>query len=323
MPLLEVQDLHASFAIRQGTVRAVDGVSFTLEEGESLGLVGESGCGKTTAALSLLRLLPPNGRIDSGKILYQGRDVLTFNTEELRRFRWKEISIIFQGAMNALNPVQRVGDQIAEAIRLHQPTSEKEAGKQAQALLERVELEGRRVNDYPHEFSGGQRQRVMIAMALACRPRIVIGDEPTTALDVMVQAQIFELVESLRKELGMAMILITHDLSVLGDTCDRAAVMYAGQIVEIGPIEILFKSPCHPYARCLLRSFPRLQGPRSMADSIPGTPPNLIEVPPGCRFHPRCQEVMAICSREQPLLLERGPRHSVACHLYGRGIDGA
>jgi len=315
MPLLDVQDLQTHFRIRQGIVRAVDGVSFSLEEGESLGLVGESGCGKTTAALSLLRLLPTNGRIAAGRILYQGRDVLQLSPEELLRFRWKEISIIFQGAMNALNPVRRVGNQIVEAIRLHTSTGEQEARQQAQRLLEKVELEGRRIDDYPHEFSGGQRQRVMIAMALACQPRIVIGDEPTTALDVMVQAQIFELVERLRRELGMAMILITHDLSVLGDTCDRAAIMYAGQIVEIGPIARIFFHPCHPYTRMLLRSFPRLAGPREMVGSIPGTPPNMIEVPSGCRFHPRCPDALALCREQQPTWREQGLRHAVACHL--------
>lgn len=315
MNLLEVNDLKTYFRMQTGVTKAVDGVSFTLAEGESLGLVGESGCGKTTAALSLMRLLPKNGSIAGGEVLFRGRDIVKMTPVEIRQLRWREISIIFQGAMNALNPVKTVGAQITEAILLSEQISEREALMRAKRLLELVEIEGRRSKDYPHEFSGGMRQRVMIAMSLACNPKIVIGDEPTTALDVMVQAQIFDLIERLRHELKMAMILITHDLSVLGDACTKAAIMYAGKIVEYGAIEEIFYHAAHPYTRRLLKSYPNIDGPKEMVESIPGTPPNLIVPPPGCRFHPRCNEATDICHQVEPSMRYLSVSHSVACHL--------
>ncbi len=321
MALLEVNNLQTHFASEGGTVRAVDGVSFAMEPGEFLGLVGESGCGKTTTALSLMRLLPRGGRIAGGQIKFNGQDVTALGEEELRRFRWKEISVVFQGAMNALNPVQRVGDQIAEAIILHEGVEQAEAVIRVKRLLELVEIEGRRAKEYPHEFSGGMRQRVMIAMALALNPRLVIGDEPTTALDVMVQAQIFQLIESLRLEFNLSMIIITHDLSVLGDVCDRVAVMYAGQIVEIGSIEDIFRQPGHPYTRRLLAAFPQIGGPRVMPDAIPGNPPDLREELRGCRFAPRCNCTRAICQEGAPPQCDLGKGHLVFCHRGGEVID--
>lgn len=317
MELLEVTNLQTHFILRQGILRAVDGVSFSLRQGEALGLVGESGCGKTTTALSLMRLLPENGRIVKGQVLYRGEDIVKKSREEIRQLRWKDISIIFQGAMNALNPVVTIGDQIKEAILLHEPVTEQDALRRVKRLFELVEIEGRRIGSYPHEFSGGMRQRAMIAMALACNPKIVIGDEPTTALDVMIQAQIFELIERLRKEFRMAMILITHDLSVLGDTCDSAAVMYAGKIVEYGTIEELFRDARHPYTERLLRSFPNVGGSREMVASIPGAPPNLIDPPSGCRFHPRCELATERCRELEPPVTYIGPTHWTACHERG------
>ena len=266
MALLEIRDLRVAFTCgpagggrgrgagaAEGRARAVDGASLSVEAGEVLGLVGESGCGKTTTALSILRLLPAGGRVDSGSISFEGRDgtvrdLLAMGEQELREFRWKEASVVFQGSMNALNPVQRVGDQIVEAIELHEEVEREEAVRRVKRLFERVGIEGSRAKEYPHEFSGGMRQRAMIAMALALGPRLVIGDEPTTALDVMVQAQIFRLIAELRAELGLSMILITHDLSVLGEVCDRVAVMYAGTVVESGSLGQVLEAPEAPLA---------------------------------------------------------------------------
>lgn len=317
MELLAVKNLQTYFQMKEGVGRAVDDVSFVLREGEALGIVGESGCGKTTMALSLMRLLPPNGKIAGGEILYKGEDIVQKTPEELQRFRWKEISIIFQGAMNALNPVVSIGEQIKEAVLLHENITEQEAVQRVKGLFDLVEIEPRRMSCYPHEFSGGMRQRAMIAMALACNPKIIIGDEPTTALDVMVQAQIFELIERLRQEFKMAMLLITHDLSVLGDTCDRAAVMYAGKIVEVGTVEDIFYRAAHPYTQRLLRSFPHLDKEKELVDSIPGTPPSLLNPPPGCRFHPRCSKASPICSQMEPQMLKISADHHVACHKWG------
>ena len=314
MPLLEIDDLHVSFAASGGRVHAVNGVNLSLDHGEILGLVGESGCGKTTTALSILRLLPQGGRVDSGRVLFEGRDVLAMRDDELRGFRWKEASVIFQGAMNALNPVQRVGDQIAEAIMLHDHASTEEAVRRTKGLFELVDIEGRRAKEYPHEFSGGMRQRVMIAMALALKPKLVIGDEPTTALDVMVQAQIFDLIERLKTEFRLSMILITHDLSVLGEVCDRVAVMYAGRLAEVAPIEELLADPRHPYTRYLIASFPRVGGERAIADSIAGDPPDLREMQAGCLFAPRCAEAKEECRVSAPSGLDLGNGHVVYCH---------
>jgi oligopeptide/dipeptide ABC transporter ATP-binding protein len=320
-PLLEVRDLKTYFRLESGTVRAVDGVSFRLDYGEALGIVGESGCGKTTTALSLVQILPSNGRIAGGEINLMGIDLVKKTENQLRRYRWREISIVFQGAMNALNPVQRVIDQIAEPIEQRLGESKARSLTRARELLDLVGIPKQRGSAYPHELSGGMRQRAMIAMALACDPAIVIGDEPTTALDVMVQAQILELLERLRRELGLSLILITHDLSVVAETCDRALVMYAGRVAEEGSVGEIFRRPRHPYTQKLLSSFPNIRADRRTLDVIPGSPPDLRTPPPGCRFAPRCAFAMAVCSEVVPPEVSFGDVR-VACHLYPPGSDG-
>ena len=320
-PLLEVRDLKTYFRLESGTVHAVDGVSFRLDYGEALGIVGESGCGKTTTALSLVQILPPNARIAGGEVNLMGIDLVKKSENQLRRYRWREISIVFQGAMNALNPVRRVVDQIAEPIEQRLGESKPTAQKRARELLELVGIPKARGGAYPHELSGGMRQRAMIAMALACDPAIVIGDEPTTALDVMVQAQILELLERLRTELGLSLILITHDLSVVAETCDRALVMYAGRVAEEGAIGEIFRRPRHPYTQKLLSSFPNIRADRRTLDVIPGSPPDLRMPPPGCRFAPRCSFAMAVCSEVVPPEVTFGDVR-VTCHLYPPGSDG-
>jgi len=318
--LLEVNNLTTYYKLKEGYVRACENISLNLDKGEALGLVGESASGKTTAALSLVKLLPENAHVMDGSIRLGGREISGATEEELRTIRWKEISIIFQGAMNALNPVRRVGDQIVEALRIHEKMSEKEACRRTAELFDKVEIDQERVREYPHEFSGGMRQRVMIAMAIACNPKVVIGDEPTTALDVMVQAQVLQLLEELRREWQMGMILITHDLSVVGETCDRVAVMYAGKIVEAGPTEKVFEQPAHPYTRALISAFPNIEGERYLASSIPGNPPNLLNPPSGCRFHERCQEVIAPCKTDDPASTELSSGHLASCHLLKRKV---
>ena len=315
--ILEVDHLKTYFDTRSGIVRAVDDVSFKLEKGESLGLAGESGCGKTTTALSIIRLLPKNGRIVGGHIRYGDKDLTTIKESELRRLRWKHISIVFQGAMNALNPVRRVSWQIAEAIALHDHSSFDEAQARVEELLELVGINPARKDDFPHEFSGGMRQRVMIAMALACRPKIIIADEPVTALDVMIQAQILELLQGLKEELDLSMILISHDLSVIAETCDKVAIMYGGKIAEYGPAADVFRDTQHPYTQGLIRSFPDIYGPRDLPAWIPGQPPNLLEPPPGCRFHPRCPLAFTECMQREPPLYETKSGHFAACLLRG------
>jgi oligopeptide/dipeptide ABC transporter ATP-binding protein len=320
-PLLVVDDLRTYFGLESGSVKAVDGVSFTLNYGEALGIAGESGCGKTTTALSLLRLLPANATIESGSIRLMGIDLVPKSDNALRRYRWREISMVFQGAMNALNPVRRVRDQIAEPIEHRLGQSPEAARKRAGELLELVGIPRQRGKAYPHELSGGMRQRAMIAMALACDPAIVIGDEPTTALDVMVQAQILELLEDLRHKLGLSLILITHDLSVIAETCDRVLIMYAGRVAEEGPVDEVFRRPRHPYTQKLLAAFPNIAADRRALEVIPGSPPDLRNPPPGCRFAPRCPAAMAICTEVvPPELTFEGVR--VACHLYRADGDG-
>lgn len=315
MKLLEVEDLTTYYQLKEGYVRACENIYLHLDQGEALGLVGESASGKTTAALSLVKLLPDNAHIMHGSIRINGREIASATEEELRHIRWKEIAIIFQGAMNALNPVRRVGDQIVEALRIHDQLTEKEACRRTAELFEKVEIDPERIREYPHEFSGGMRQRVMIAMAIACNPKIVIGDEPTTALDVMVQAQVLQLLEQLRRERQMGMVLITHDLSVVGETCERVAVMYASCIVETGPTEKVFDRPAHPYTRALIAAFPNIEGERRLATSIPGNPPNLLCPPSGCRFHERCSEALERCREEEPLSVDLSPGHAASCHL--------
>lgn len=317
MTLLEVNNLQTYFQTTRGMYKAVDGASFDLNYGEALGLVGESGCGKTTCALSIVQLLPKEGRIHGGSVVFEGTDLAGLSDDEIRRRRWKDISIIFQGSMNALNPVMKVGEQIAEVIVLHEGISKRDALIRAGQLFELVEMPLDRINNYPHEFSGGMKQRAMIAIALACNPKIVIGDEPTTALDVMVQAQILNLLEKLRKELNMGLILITHDLSILGETCDRIAVMYAGKIVELGTVEEIFENTAHPYTERLIACFPNIGKDKIIPPSIEGVPPNLLEPLQGCSFYPRCHKAMPICAVKAPETEKLEGKHSVSCHLFG------
>ncbi|MEV5987868.1 ABC transporter ATP-binding protein [Streptomyces sp. NPDC052051] len=313
-PLLDVRDLHVSY--RQGgrSVPAVRGVSFALAPGDTLGIAGESGCGKSTMALGLLRLHGAKARV-SGEVLFRGEDLLTTSWGRLRAVRWAGASVVFQGAMSALNPVRTVLEQIVEPIVLHDKVSAKEAERRAAELLDSVGIPSRRMRSYPHEFSGGQRQRVMIAMALACRPDLIIADEPTTALDVMVQAQILELLAQLVRESRIAVIMITHDLSLLAHTCDRLAVMYAGRIVELGPSRQVLEDPRHPYTRALSRAFPTIGDPasRRAPAGLAGDPPRPSEVGEGCAFAPRCAEATESCRSGEMLLWPAGPGRSAAC----------
>lgn len=315
MGRLVVSDLQMHYKTRKGNVRAVDKVSFTLEPGRALGVVGESGCGKSSLGLTLLRLLPKNGEVVGGSIRLGDQELLQLTDEEFRKnVRWTKMSMVFQGAMNALNPVLTVGSQIAEAIVAHERTSKEEAAARARQLLEMVGINPDRYHHYPHQFSGGMKQRAVIAMALACNPQIVIADEPTTALDVMVQAQVLKAMADLRERLGLSMILVSHDLSVVAQTCDDVAVMYAGRIVEYGPVEEVFTNPLHPYTQGLTQAFPDIDAERAPIVSIPGTPPNLINPPAGCRFHPRCPLADEACRRIDPELAEKGRAgHKVAC----------
>jgi peptide/nickel transport system ATP-binding protein len=317
LTLLEVKHLRTYFQTSKGLYKAVDDTSFDLDHGEALGLVGESGCGKTTSALSIVRLLPKEGKIHGGEILFEGTDLVGLSDEEIRSRRWKDISIIFQGSMNSLNPVMKIGDQIAEAIVLHENISKKAALARAGDLFELVEMPVDRINNYPHEFSGGMKQRAMIAMALACQPKLVIGDEPTTALDVMVQAQILNLLEKLRKELNMGLILITHDLSILAETCDRIAVMYAGKIVELGTAEDIFEHTAHPYTERLIACFPNIGKDKVIPPSIEGIPPNLLEPITGCPFYPRCHKAIPLCAAVAPEMEKIGEKHFASCHRIG------
>jgi peptide/nickel transport system ATP-binding protein len=317
MPVLDVRDLTVNYTTERGPVRAAEGINFSIEKGEALGLAGESGCGKTTIALSLMRLLPRNGKILKGQVLLNGTDLLTLDDKEMRSVRWKDISIVFQGAMNALNPVYKIGDQIVEAIKTHQENiSTSEALEQAAKLLELVGIDPTRVDNYPHEFSGGMRQRALIAMALANNPSVVIADEPGTALDVIVQAQVLKLMRDLKERLKVSMVLISHDLSIIAETCEKVAIMYAGKLVEYGNITDVYREPLHPYTQGLLGAFPSLYGERKKLVSIPGMPPDLLDPPAACRFHPRCPYAMEVCMKVEPPMLESRRNHYVACHLY-------
>ncbi len=300
-PILQVRDLAVEFDSPSGPLRAVDGVSFDLRRGETLGLVGESGCGKTTTILGLLRLLPPGGRIVRGSVWFDGQDLVGLDGPTLRSFRWTRLSLVFQGAMNALNPVRTVGDQIVEAIRLHSPeTSKSHAAQRSGELLERVGIPAKRAGEYPHTYSGGMRQRAMIALALACDPDVIVADEPTTALDVMIQAQILELLGGIARDFGTGIILVTHDLGVVAQVCDRVVVMYGGVIAEENDAATLYREPQHPYTQQLLGSFPDVAHPDRPLRGIPGSPPRLDAMPPGCRFAPRCPHAFDRCHVERP-----------------------
>lgn len=317
--MLEIEGLKVYYFTSKGVVKAVDDIVLRVERGESLGLAGESGCGKSTFGFSLLRLVPPPGRIVGGRILFGGKNILEVDQETFRKeYRWKRISMVFQGAMNALNPVRRVGDQIVEAILAHdENASVEEAYKRAGDLLELVGIDRVRIKSYPHELSGGMKQRVVIAMALALSPELLIADEPTTALDVVVQAQIMNLLKDLKSKLKMSLILITHDLSIIAEVADKVAIMYAGKIVEWGTSEQIFLTPKHPYTAGLVASIPKLRGDKSLY-WIPGQPPDLINPPPGCRFYPRCAKRMEICKTEEPPMTEVESDHYVACWLYSK-----
>nr|WP_031185372.1 ABC transporter ATP-binding protein [Streptomyces sp. NRRL F-5635] len=320
MSLLEVRGLEVTYP---GGAAAVRGVDLVLDAGEKLGVAGESGCGKSTLALALLRLLPPGARV-GGEILLDGEDVLAMKWGRLRAVRWAGASIVFQGAMHSLNAVHRVGDQIAEPILLHRRATAAGARRKVGELLEQVGLPGARARAYPHELSGGQRQRVMIAMALACDPRLIVADEPTTALDVMIQAQILRLIEGLVGAQDVGLIMISHDLAVLADTCDRLAVMYAGRVVEEGPARQVYDDARHPYGRALSGAFPKIGDPASRfaPRGLPGDPPDPSAVPPGCAFHPRCPVALDLCATEDQPLRRTGPRHRAACVHVGAAGDG-
>jgi peptide/nickel transport system ATP-binding protein len=317
LPVLQVEHLTTNYKTLRGWVRAAEDVSFDLEKGEAMGLVGESGCGKTTVALSLLKLLPQAGRIRKGRILLNGQDLVKMSDRQIRRVRWKGIAIIFQGAMNALNPVFKVSDQIIEAIRVHDSNISKSAAKdRVAALFEMVGIDPMRADNYPHEFSGGMRQRALIAMSLAADPEVLVADEPGTALDVVVQAQILKLLRDLKDKLNLAMVFISHDLSIVAETCDKLAIMYAGHMVEYGTAKAVFAKPLQPYTQGLLGAFPSIKAPRQKLTSIPGMPPDLLDPPKGCRFHPRCPYVMDICKTVEPKLLAAEPEHLAKCHLF-------
>ncbi|RWI87841.1 MAG: ABC transporter ATP-binding protein [Mesorhizobium sp.] len=313
--LLEVDGLTVDYGLKGVSSRAIDSVSFALRAGEAVGLVGESGSGKTTTAMAIAGLLSPNARVSSGEVRYRGNRLPIDDDAAMRPHRWSETSVVFQGAMNALNPVHRIIKQIAEPCMLKLDMSRGEATARARELLELVGIPADRGAAYPHELSGGMRQRVMIAMALACRPSIVIGDEPTTALDVITQAQILKLLGELRSRLNLALILITHDLSVVAECCDRVMIMYSGRIVEDGTVAEIFAQPKHPYTRLLIDSIPNPASGKKMIRPIPGDPPNLVNRPSGCAFHPRCPSAMGICATELPSLDKFG-QGRVACHLY-------
>lgn len=320
-PLLEIRGLRVSFTLSDGRrLTAVDGINLSVAPGEAVGLAGESGSGKSTAVGAIMGLLAPNGRIDAGSIRYRGLD-LAAKGAPLRRTRWREIAVVFQGSLVALNPVIKVRDQVAEAIELRLGEPAEVAQEKAKLLLHDVGIPEKRINAYPHQFSGGQRQRAMLAVALSCSPAVLIGDEPTTALDVIVQAQILELLDRMRQEYGLGLILITHDLAVIADMCDRVAIMYAGRIVESGSVKEIFSAPRHPYTQALLGAAPDARAGRRTIKVLEGHPPDLSALPPGCHFAPRCPLADARCREEDPPTIEYADRVTLACHRYSLG-DG-
>jgi peptide/nickel transport system ATP-binding protein len=315
--LVEVRDLTVDYVGDSGIARAVNGISFDIGRGEALGLAGESGCGKSTVAFALARLTRLPGLVSGGSVRFEGEDVLAFGGERLRRFRWSEVSFVFQSAMSALNPVTRISEQIEDAIAAHRPrASAAEKRARATELLEMVGISAKRLDDYPHQFSGGMRQRICIAMALALDPKLIIMDEPTTALDVVVQRDIIEQICELKNQFGFSILFITHDLGLMIEFCDRIGVMYAGELVEVAPASSILTAPQHPYTRALGRSFPSLSGPRVRMDGIAGAPPSLMALPEGCRFNPRCGEAIPACTRLVPALRPTpATGGQAACHL--------
>jgi peptide/nickel transport system ATP-binding protein len=311
-PVLSIKDLNVSYDTLEGKVQAVSDVSFDIRHRDFVGLSGESGCGKSTVANTIMHILPKEGVVENGAIIFQGQDTLSFTAEEKRRYRWRDVSMIFQSSMNALNPVHRVINQMVDTILIHETVTKKEAEERSLDLMEAMGLERSRGKAYPHELSGGMRQRMMIALALATHPPLVIADEPTTALDVMVQAQILELLKKLREEVDLSLLLITHDLSVIAETCDKIIIMYAGRIMEEATVKRLFTQPAHPYTQKLISSFPSVLEDKPI-DYIPGNPPNLISPPQGCPFHPRCDYVTKRCRQELPPLQQKKEGYRVAC----------
>lgn len=324
MSLLEVKDLTIHYVTDESVVKAVNGVSFSLEGGETLGLVGETGAGKTSTALGILKLISdPPGMIISGEVFYKGEDLLKKSAASMRKVRGKEISMVFQDPMTSLNPVQTVGEQIAEVIRLHEKCSRDEANKKAVEMLEMVGIPGERFKEYPHQFSGGMKQRVVIAIALACNPSVLIADEPTTALDVTIQAQVLAMMNDLKERLNTAMILITHDLGVVAETCDKVAIMYAGEIVESGSLDALFNDTRHPYTKGLFGAIPSLDKEVERLTPVPGIMPDPSNLPNGCKFHTRCSCKMSKCETCDPLPIEVTPGHWVKCLRFAESGKGA
>ena len=314
MALIEVQDLKIHFFTIRGAAKAVDGVSFQIQKNQTLGLIGESGCGKTTTAMALMQFVKPPGKIVSGKILFNGSDIVAMNDEQIRQLRGRDIAIVRQEAQNALNPVMTIGRQITELILEHEPVTKKAALARAQNQLNLVGISDKRIDSYPHEFSGGMKQRAMVAIATACNPKLLILDEPTTGLDVIVQRQILRMLNNLKEELHLTAVFISHDLSVVAETCDRVAVMYAGKLMEEAGTVDLYQKPLHPYSQALIGAYPSLKGEKRKLVSIPGAPPRLIDPPLGCRFAPRCSHAMAECNVTEPPIKEKAG-HRVACHL--------
>ena len=318
MSLLEVKDLTIHFQTEEGDVKAVNGISFSVDPGKTLGLVGETGAGKTTTALGILRLVPEPGKILGGSITYKGKNILELPDKEVQDLRGNEISMIFQDPMTALNPVMTVGDQIAEVILRHQKCTKVEAQQRMMAMLDKVGISGDRAGDYPHQFSGGMKQRIVIAIALACNPKLLLADEPTTALDVTIQAQVMRMVNELKKEFGTSMVLITHDLGIVAESCDTVAIMYAGEIVEYGSLEDIFDHTAHPYTQGLFGSIPRLDLDTERLQPIQGLMPDPINLPTGCPFHPRCPHATEVCARTNPAHQEVTSGHLVKCHHCGQ-----